>query len=287
MRIANLAGRLVILRDETAIDVEGASDHRFSADPQSIYERWEEFTDWAPTADASTTVRYDPRQLRAPVPRPAQVFAVGLNYADHARENGFTAPAEPSVFTKFRTSLTGPYATVALPGDTVDWEAELVVVIGRCAHRVPAEKAWSHVAGLTVGQDLSERTRQLIGSPAQFSIGKFFPGFAPTGPELVTPDELTDPDALEIGCSVNGEVVQSGSTSRLIFPVSVLIERLSAVLPLLPGDLLFTGTPSGVGHARDPQRYLTAGDVLETWVGGVGRLRNAFAAGQPAVGAAR
>jgi 2-keto-4-pentenoate hydratase/2-oxohepta-3-ene-1,7-dioic acid hydratase in catechol pathway len=153
------------------------------------------------------------------------------------------------------------------------------VVIGRRAYRVPADRAWDYVAGVTVGQDLSERTRQLVGTPAQFSLGKSFPGFSVTGPELVTAGELGDPDDLEIGCSVNGETVQSGRTRHLIFPVPVLIERLSAVLPLAPGDVIFTTAPSGVGHARSPQRYLAPGGVLETWISGVGRLRNTFVDG--------
>ena len=214
--------------------------------------------------------------LQAPVPRPQQVLAIGLNYADHASESAVAVPSEPAVFTKFQSAITGPNAEVGLPTQTVDWEAELVVVVGRYAYRVDRENAWDHIAGLTIGQDLSERTRQLVPPVPQFSIGKSFPGFAPIGPEVVTVDELPNPDDLAIGCSINGETVQDGRTADLIFSVPVLIERLSAILPLSPGDLIFTGTPSGVGHARDPQRYLSPGDVLDTWIAGIGRLRNTF-----------
>jgi 2-keto-4-pentenoate hydratase/2-oxohepta-3-ene-1,7-dioic acid hydratase in catechol pathway len=281
MRIANLEGRLVLRAGDGVVDVERASASRFPSDPQAIFSVWDEFTDWAASADMSSAARCDPALLRAPVPRPGQIFAIGLNYADHVSESSIatTAPLEPAVFTKFQSCLTGPNDAIRLPARTVDWEVELVVVIGRHAYEIPSGKAWDHVAGVTVGQDLSERTRQLLGSPAQFSIGKSFPGFAPTGPDLVTLDELADPDDLELGCSVNGEIVQSSRTRHLIFSVPVLIERLSAILPLAPGDLIFTGTPSGVGHARNPKRYLAPGDVLDTWITGVGRLRNTFVDG--------
>lgn len=279
MRIANLDGRLVLRLPHGFSDVQEASNGEFGADPQAVYERWDDFVAWARTVRESTADTFDAQRLRAPVPSPSQVFAIGLNYADHAGESSMSLPPEPSVFTKFPSSLAGPNDEVQLPTSTVDWEAELVVVIGRRAARVQAADAWGHVAGLTVGQDLSERTRQLVGSPPQFSIGKSFPGFAPIGPEVVTTDELVDRDDLEIGCSVNGETMQLGRTKNLIFPVATLIERLSAILPLNPGDIIFTGTPSGVGHARNPKRYLTAGDVLDTWIAGVGRLRNTFVDG--------
>ena len=279
MRIANLDGRLVLKYPDGATDVEKASDGRFAADPQAVFARWDEFATWAGTLRAPLAGPFDPGRLKAPAPRPSQVFAIGLNYAGHAGESKMQLPPEPAVFTKFQTSIAGPNDEVKLPTATVDWEAELVVVIGRRAVSVDAARAWDHVAGVTVGQDLSERTRQLVGTPPQFSIGKSFPGFSPIGPEIVTPDELADRDDLEIGCSINGEIVQHARTSDLIFSVASLIERLSAILPLNPGDIIFTGTPSGVGHARSPQRYLAPGDVLETWISGVGRLRNTFAEG--------
>ena len=279
MRIANLDGRLVLKFPDGVTDVEKASNGRFAADPQAVFARWDEFGVWARGLRAPIIEPFDPNRLKAPAPSPSQVFAIGLNYADHAGESGLRPPPEPSVFTKFPSSITGPNDEVKLPTATVDWEAELVVVIGRRAVGVDSARAWDHVAGVTVGQDLSERTRQLVGTPPQFSIGKSFPGFSPIGPEIVTSDELADRDDLDIGCSVNGEIVQHARTTDLIFSVASLIERLSAILPLNPGDIIFTGTPSGVGHARSPQRYLAPGDVLETWISGVGRLRNTFVEG--------
>ncbi|MGK5533960.1 fumarylacetoacetate hydrolase family protein [Streptomyces sp. URMC 129] len=282
MRIANLSGRLVLVTGEnTAVDVERASGGVFSADPQAVYGRWREFRAWASGAALPEGEVFAAADLGAPAPAPRQVLAVGLNYRDHAAESGFAVPEGlPPVFTKFVTSLTGPVTTVALPaGGNTDWEVELVAVIGTEAYRVTEEAAWSHVAGLTVGQDLSERVGQLAGPAPQFSLGKSHPGFAPTGPWLVTPDEFDDPDDLELGCAINGEEVQKGRTRDLVFSLPVLISRLSAVLPLLPGDLLFTGTPAGVGLGRTPQRWLAPGDELVSYVGGIGELRQTFTGG--------
>lgn len=155
---------------------------------------------------------------------------------------------------------------------------ELVAVVGRRAEHVAEADAWSHVAGLAVGQDISERVSQLAGPAPQFSLGKSYPGFAPVGPWLTTPDELDDPDDLELRGTVNGEEVQKGRTSDLIFSVPALVAKLSAVLPLLPGDLIFTGTPAGVGLGRDPQRWLHEGDVLVSTISGLGELRQTFTA---------
>jgi 2-keto-4-pentenoate hydratase/2-oxohepta-3-ene-1,7-dioic acid hydratase in catechol pathway len=152
-------------------------------------------------------------------------------------------------------------------------------VMGRRAERVAEKDAWSYVAGLAVGQDVSERVVQMAGPSPQLSMGKSFPGFGPVGPVLVTPDALEDPDDLELGCSVNGKVVQAGRTSGMIFPVSELIAHISTISPLLPGDLIFTGTPSGVGLFRTPPVYLKPGDTLVSWVKGIGELRNPVTAG--------
>lgn len=282
MRIANLAGRLVLITGSGAVDIEAASDGRFGHDPSSIYRDWAELVAWAPGAALPQGVAFDDGDLGPVVPEPGQIFAIGLNYRQHALESGITDfPVEPPVFTKFRGSLAGPVGDLELPTDTVDWEAELVVVIGRTAHRVAAADGWSHVAGLTVGQDYSERRRQLLPPAPQFSLGKSFPGFAPIGPVLVTVDELTDPDDLEIGCSIDGQEIQKGRTSDLIFSVPVLIERLSAVVPLQPGDLIFTGTPSGVGGGMKPPRFLKPGEEVVTWIEGLGELRQRCVPGTP------
>jgi 2,4-didehydro-3-deoxy-L-rhamnonate hydrolase len=270
VRVGNLAGRLVIVTGAGAIDVESASGGRFGPEPQAVYDQWAEFAGWAASVDDATAQLYEPTRLGAPAPAPRQSFGIGLNYRDHVAESGLTVPDQPSVFTKFPSCITGPHSDVVLPpGGHTDWEVE----------HVSAATAWSHVAGLTVGQDISERISQLAGSPAQFSLGKSFPGFGPTGPWLVTVDEFANPDDLELGCSVNGDQMQKARTSYLIISVPQLIAKLSAVVTLLPGDIIFTGTPAGVGMGRDPQRWLVPGDEVVSYVEGIGELRQRFVAG--------
>lgn len=274
MRIGTHADRLTLLTDDGVIDVERASGGRFTADPQAVYEDWAAFREWAATApvDAVGEATGDVA-IGAPAPRPRQVFAIGLNYRTHAAEAGLAVPANPPTFTKFPSCITGPGDPLALPeGGTVDWEVELVAVIGRTARNVGEAEGWAHVAGLTVGQDYSERTLQTDGPAPQFSLGKSFPGFGPIGPWLVTADELDNPDDLEIECTVNGQTVQKDRTSSLIFTVPQLISRLSAVCTLYPGDLIFTGTPAGVGHARSPQVYLRPGDEVTSTIQGIGSM---------------
>ncbi|AHH18565.1 fumarylacetoacetate (FAA) hydrolase family protein [Nocardia nova SH22a] len=282
MRIANLSGRLVLISADgsAALDVEQASSGRFGPDPQSIYEVWEEFAAWAADADAGTGKAFAVTDLGAPVPAPRQVLAIGLNYSEHASESGFSVPEQPTVmFTKWVSCLSGPVTQVQLPPDgKTDWEVELVAVIGTRAYQISPEQAWDHVAGLTVGQDISERVTQTAGPSPQFSLGKSLPGFGPTGPWVVTADEFDNRDDLEIGCSVNGEQMQKGRTRDLIFSVPALIAALSQKIPLLPGDLLFTGTPAGVGAGRTPQRFLQPGDELVSYISGIGELRQQFVA---------
>ncbi|MET8403622.1 fumarylacetoacetate hydrolase family protein [Streptomyces sp900116325] len=278
MRIANLAGRLVVVTADLAVDVQRASDGLFPSDPQAVYDRWDEFRTWATQADLGGGVPFAAAELGAPAPAPRQLLAIGLNYHEHVAEAGFGVPeGMPPVFTKFATSITGPVTEVALPkGGHTDWEVELVVVVGRRTYQVSEAEAWSHIAGLTAGQDISERIIQMGGPAPQFSLGKSYPGFTPTGPWLVTPDEFDDPDDLELTCAINGEVVQHGRTRQLIFSVPSLIAKLSGVLPLLPGDVIFTGTPAGVGLGRSPQRWLAAGDELLSSIQGIGELRQRF-----------
>jgi len=278
MRIARLNNRLVLLGDTHALDVHEASGGRFGADPDDVFGVWDELVAWASDQDISQGVAYSEEQLGAPFMRPPQIFAIGLNYRDHAAESGVSVPTSPTVFTKFATCLTGPYSPVVLPTDGVDWEVELVVVLKKRAERVSVEDAWSHVAGLMVGQDLSERATQLAGPVPQFSLGKSFPGFGPIGPALVSLDEVDDPDDLAITCSLDGEVLQAARTRDMVFPVSELISRISHICPLLPGDMIFTGTPSGVGMGRNPKRYLQPGSTLTSEIEGLGRLVNTLTA---------
>jgi 2,4-diketo-3-deoxy-L-fuconate hydrolase len=300
MRLANHAGRAVIVTgfrgsdagddvqgiDARGIDVEKASGGRFGPELPAVYDAWDDVVAWAAALDTAAAegpagVALDPGQLGPPSPRPRQVFGIGLNYREHANETGQEVPRIPATFTKFPTCITGPYAEVALPSDKVDWEIELVVVIGRTAYRVGEPEAWSHVAGVTVGQDLSERAVQRAAG-GQFSLGKSYPGFAPTGPWLVTPDEVGDPDDLALRCTLDGEVVQDARTSDMILGVPALIRVLSGVVALQPGDLIFTGTPSGVGVARDPRRFLAPGEVIESTIEGIGTMRTSLVAGTPA-----
>lgn len=280
MRFANVDGRLNLVSSGVVIDIANASHGEFSPDPTDAFERWQDLVRWAAEFPSDATGRaLDGLEVGPPVTRPTQVFAAGLNYREHATEAGSEVPKRPSIFTKFPSCLTGPSAKVSLPSGFVDWEVELVAVISRGGRRIPAETAWDHVAGLTIGQDLSERVVQMEPPLPQFSLGKSYAGFGPLGPLLVSVDEFDNPDDLALGCSVNGEVVQEARTSAMIFGIPALIESLSDVVELRPGDVIFSGTPSGVGFACEPARYLTPGDVLESWVEGIGTLRTLLIAG--------
>ena len=280
MRIAVINQRLSLIQGPGAIDVHAASGGRFGPGP--VYDRWAEFTGWVRSADLPEPEPFALESLGSPSPAPRQVFGIGLNYSDHVTESGFARPeTAPPVFTKFPSCITGPYGDITLPpGGHTDWEVELVVIIGPAAGNVSSRSAWDHVAGLSVGQDISERILQLAATPPQFSLGKSYPGFGPVGPWLVTPDELANPGDLELSCSINGEEMQKGRTRELIFGVPELIEQLSRVTPLLPGDLIFTGTPSGVGLGRSPQRWLGPGDVLTSYIEGIGEMSHRFVPGR-------
>jgi len=272
MKIANAAGRAVLVRGDAVADIAKVSSGRFGPDPMSVFEDWPAFAEFAAGVTSSTGPLVE-TELQCPVPRPRQVFAIGLNYRAHAEESGMTVPEVPATFTKFPASLGGPVDDIELVGESVDWEVELVVVIGTQADRVAEGVGWRHVAGLTVGQDISDRHLQFAAG-AQFSLGKSRRGYGPMGPWVVTLDEVPDPDDLGLGCSVDGERMQDARTSDLIFSVPRLVAELSAVLPLLPGDVIFTGTPAGIGMVRQPPRFLAKGQVLESWIEGIGTIRN-------------
>jgi 2,4-didehydro-3-deoxy-L-rhamnonate hydrolase len=284
MRIANNAGRLALVQNDRILDVERASERAFVAEPAEAFARWSELVAWANTIDVESHPDATPlvgAVLDAPSPKPRQVIGIGLNYADHAAESGLPLPETPLVFTKFASSVAGPDVDVVLPGPTTDWEAELVIVIGRGGRRIPLAEARSHIAGFTVGQDLSERTVQWQGQPAQFSMGKSFENAAPIGPVIVTLDEFDDPERLPVTTTIVGAdgtstQVQNGNTDQLIFGIDELIVRLSQTIELLPGDLIFTGTPPGVGAGRDPKRFLVAGETLVTEIEGIGRITQRF-----------
>ena len=272
MKLANIQDRAVLVVGDNVADIATVSDGRFGPDPMALYDDWDAFVEFA-AGVTSGTAPLDESVLANPVPRPRQVFAIGLNYASHAAESGMAVPSVPATFTKFPASLSGPFDDIEIVGDTIDWEVELVAVIGRHADRVDVVDGWHHVAGLTVGQDISDRTLQFAAG-AQFSLGKSRRGYGPMGPWVVTPDELANRDDLELGCSVDGEIVQQARTSDLIYDVPRLVAELSAILPLLPGDVIFTGTPAGVGATRQPARFLQPGASLESWIEGIGTIRN-------------
>jgi 2-keto-4-pentenoate hydratase/2-oxohepta-3-ene-1,7-dioic acid hydratase in catechol pathway len=219
-------------------------------------------------------------RLRAPIQKPDKVICIGLNYRDHAKESGMEPPPEPVVFSKFSSAVVGPEDVVRLPkvSTQVDYEAELVVVIGRRGKNIPRLAAMSHVAGYMNGNDVSARDWQINKPGKQWLLGKTPDTFAPTGPYLVTADDVPNPGALSIALRLNGETMQNSSTQELIFGVDELVAYVSQIVTLESGDLIFTGTPPGVGMARKPPVFLKPGDVTEVEVAGLGVLRNSIQA---------
>jgi 2-keto-4-pentenoate hydratase/2-oxohepta-3-ene-1,7-dioic acid hydratase in catechol pathway len=210
----------------------------------------------------------------APLSNPPRVFAIGLNYRDHAIESKMALPKVPVVFFKLHTGIIGPGENIVLPKNSTqpDYEAELAFVIGKVGYRISASSWREHVYGYTIINDVSARDVQLATS--QWSLGKSFPTFCPMGPAIVTADEIADPHELAISLSINGEVLQNSNTRELIFKIPDLIEYISSITPLLPGDIVSTGTPSGVGMGRTPQRWLKPGDTVTVTVEGLGSLTN-------------
>ena len=206
------------------------------------------------------------------VPRPRKVFGIGMNFGAHIAEMGRSAPAIPVIFTKWPNCLAGPGSDIVLVGDRTDYEVELVAVIGRTCRGLDLSEAWDALAGVAVGQDVSDRALQLASSPPQFSLGKSYDTFGPVGPAVVSTDLLDERDDLLLHCMVDGEVRQDSRTSRMIVSVRQLVAYLSSVCTLVPGDLVFTGTPAGVGDAQG--RCLQMGQRIDSHVEGVGHMVN-------------
>jgi 2-keto-4-pentenoate hydratase/2-oxohepta-3-ene-1,7-dioic acid hydratase in catechol pathway len=279
-RLATLHGRATLLGARGVYDLATRADPAL-ADPMEALRRHDELhAVSARLEDSAPDGPLDPAALDPCVPRPQKIFAIGLNYRSHAQESGMDLPEVPLVFTKFRNCLNGPAGDIVVFGPTTDWEAELVVVLGRRGRDIAAAHAWDHVAGLTCGQDVSERATQFAAKPPHFDLGKSFDTFGPIGPAVVSRDALPNPDDLAIRCAVNGDVMQDARTSDLIFGVPALIAYLSGVCTLEPGDLIFTGTPAGVGAGRG--RFLKPGDVITTTIEGLGTLTNRCVAREPA-----
>jgi 2-keto-4-pentenoate hydratase/2-oxohepta-3-ene-1,7-dioic acid hydratase in catechol pathway len=213
-------------------------------------------------------------KLHAPLPNPPRVFAIGLNYRDHARESGMAIPTTPVVFFKLTTSVIGPGEAIVLPKNSTepDYEAEFAFVIGKGGYRIPASAWREHVYGYTIVNDVSARDWQFASS--QWSMSKSFPTFCPLGPAIVTADEIADPHQLGISLTINGEQLQNSNTRELVFKIPELIEHLSSITPLLAGDIVSTGTPPGVGLGRNPKRWLRAGETVTVTVEGLGSLTN-------------
>ncbi len=275
IELANLQGRAQLIADGRLIDVERRSGRRFSSAPMEVLAVWESFCEWAreQRADESCAV-LEPERLAACVPAPSQLFAIGLNYRAHARETGAPLPKEPMVFTKFQSCLCGPRAQVPIGSAFVDWEVELCVAIGRGGRAIAAERALEHVAGYCVGQDISDRQRQRADNPPQFSLAKSGECFGPIGPALVAAESVPEPGNLRLTCEVDGERMQEGCTADMVFPVPELIAYLSRYCELRAGDLIFTGTPSGVGAGRRPPRFLLPGERVRSEIENLGVLEN-------------
>jgi len=278
-RLVNVDGRAALEDGGWWFDLAGLAGDTALADPMMAVARAGELHDLAERCtSAEPGGAVDGARLGPPVPRPRQVFGIGLNYRDHAGESGMDLPPAPLTFTKFPSCIAGPHDEVPLSGALVDWEAEIVAVIGTETTAVAVDEAWGAVAGLMLGQDISDREVQLTGSPAQFCLGKSFAAYGPTGPALVSVDSFEDPDDVGLWCDVAGERMQESRSRHLIFSIPTLVAYLSSITTLYPGDLIFTGTPSGVGMARG--RFLAHGELIVTGADVIGELRNPCVAGR-------
>lgn len=274
-RLTNINGRSAFQFDDGFVDVATTAGDESLADPMVAIARFGELASLYARAAGSTKSAGTPGVC---VPKPSKVFGIGLNYKSHAAESNMELPPAPLTFTKFPSCLVGPTADVELSGDTVDWEVEIVVVIGKGGRHIAESAAWSHIAGLTLGQDISDRKVQTAGKPPQFSLGKSFDTFGPIGPAIVSVDAFPDRDDIGLWCDVSGERMQDSRTSNLIFTIPYLVSYLSSICTLEPGDVIFTGTPDGVGMARG--RLLKAGDVIDSGAELIGALRNVCVVGK-------
>jgi len=268
--------RVAGVRQGQCVDLH-AADPRLPACPKQLLAQGPEaLARAAEVLAAGKPVPLEEIKLLPPIPNPEKVICVGLNYADHAKESGAKPPGEPVLFNKFPTAICGEWSPIVLPraSQEVDFEAELVAVIGRGGRHIPREKALEHVAAYCCGNDVSARDWQLRKPGGQWLLGKSFDTFAPVGPVLVTADEVPDPGNLRIQLRLNGRTMQDSSTSQLIFPVDELVAYVSGVCTLEPGDLIFTGTPPGVGFARKPPVFLQPGDSVEVEIERLGVLHN-------------
>ena len=272
-KLANIEGRAALVEGDNYYDLETISNGKFNNDTSNALTNLVGLSELSEDLSKSepSGLLHD-KKIDAPISAPKNCYAVGLNYRNHAEEAGMDIPSVPMVFTKHTTCLVGPNSTIEMRSDHVDYEAELVVVIGKSGKDIQKDNAWDHVAGLCAGQDISDRTVQFSSNPPQFNLGKSFDTFGPMGPYLVSPDGLQDKESLEIECKVNQEVRQKDNTNDLIFDVPSIISYLSEIVTLNTGDIIFTGTPGGVGIMEG--KFLKDGDVLSTSIEGIGTLEN-------------
>ncbi len=272
-RLANIGGRAALVDDLHHYDLERLTGGRVGSDPMtSLHDLGalhaaNEMLDGADPTGALADATLGP-----PVPRPRNSFGVGLNYQAHADESSMELPKAPLIFTKFPSCIVGPNAAVELRSEFADYEVELVVVIGPGGRDISADEAWDHVAGVTIGQDISDRALQFAAKPPHFDLGKSRDTYGPIGPFLVSTDLVPDIADAAITCDINDDRRQDARTSGLIFDVPSLISYLSAITTLTPGDLIFTGTPEGVGAAS--RTFLEPGDVITSTIEGLGTMRN-------------
>lgn len=276
MRFVNADGRAALLVDGEIHDLNIISSGRIPPSPMAVVlDHWDDALELHRAGVYGGGRPLSSVYLGPPVPSPRSIYAVGINYRRHAEETGAEVTAIPPVFTKFPSSINGPYDDIVLPAGegTTDWEAELAFVVGAGGRHLAAAQALPALRGFMVAQDVSERFVQMAAG-RQYSLGKSYDSFCPIGPALVTLDELRDPLNLRITCRVNRVVVQEESTGDMIVDVPHLVELLSSVMTLTAGDVCLTGTPAGVGVARHPPRFLRPGDIVETEISGLGFMRN-------------
>ena len=272
-KLANIKGRAALLNEESFYDLEKISEGNLSHDTTNALFHLEELDELNNKLnDLEATGKISEAEFDAPVSFPKNCYAIGLNYRNHAEEANMTIPEVPMVFTKHTSCLVGATADVEMRSNYVDYEAELVVVIGLSGKDISKDQAWNHVAGLCVGQDISDRPAQFASTPPMFNLGKSFDTFGPMGPALVSPDSLPNKESLVIECKVNDEIRQNDNTDDLIFDVPTIISYLSEIVTLNTGDVIFTGTPGGVGVSQG--KFLKDGDIITTSIEGLGTLTN-------------
>lgn len=271
-KLGSNSGRAIFIKDDKYYDVNTISNGDISSnsvealyDTEKLSQLYINLSDYEPCGDIGD-INLDPPII------PTNVFAVGLNYKKHAEESNLEIPPFPMIFTKHSTCISGPKSDICMKSDMVDYEAELVFVIGKGGKDISKEDAWDHVAGLCVGQDISDRPVQFHATPPQFNLGKSFDTFGPIGPYLVSTDLFDNKESLKLQCWVNDELRQETLTNDLIFDIPYLISYISEFITLNTGDVIFTGTPEGVGATQG--KFLKDGDILKTSIEGIGTLEN-------------